>query len=79
MICFEKFKEEFPSNETFPSLLTSKDISDKKYEAVLKIWDRIEMKFKKDYHDLLKKCDVLLLADVFENVRNSSLKIVGYS
>ena len=79
MICFEKFKEEFSSNETFPSLLTSKDISDKKYEAVLKIWDRIEMKFKKDYHDLLKKCDVLLLADVFENVRNSSLKIVGYS
>ena len=79
MICFEKFKEEFPSNETFSILLTSRDISDKKYEAVLKIWDRIEMKFKKDYHDLLKKCDVLLLADVFENVRNSSLKIVGYS
>ena len=28
----------------------------------------------KDYHDLYLKCDVLLLADVFQEFRNSSLK-----
>ena len=32
------------------------------------------MKAKKDYRDLYLKCDVLLLADVFERFRNNSLK-----
>ena len=31
----------------------------------------------KDYHDLQLKCDALLLADVFENLRNSSVKNYG--
>ena len=31
----------------------------------------------KDYHDLYLKCDVLLLADVFEKIRNNSLKNYG--
>ena len=32
------------------------------------------MKAKKDYDNLYLKCDVLLLADVFERFRNNSLK-----
>ena len=32
------------------------------------------MKRMKDYHDLYLKCDVLLLVDVFEKLRNNSLK-----
>ena len=35
------------------------------------------MKKKKNYHDLYLKCDVLLLADVFEKFRNNSLKNYG--
>ena len=35
------------------------------------------MKTMKDYHDLYLKCDVLLLADVFENFENNSLKNYG--
>ena len=35
------------------------------------------MKTIKDYHDLYLKCDVLLLADVFEEFRNNSLKNYG--
>ena len=32
----------------------------------------------KDYHNLYLKCDLLLLADVFEKYRNNSLKNYGF-
>ena len=35
------------------------------------------MKTMKDYYDLYLKCDVLLLADVFEKFRNNSLEDYG--
>ena len=35
------------------------------------------MKTTRDYHDLYLKCDVLLLADLFEKFRNKSLKNYG--
>ena len=41
------------------------------------VWDRFEMKAMKYYHNLYLKRDVLLLADVFEKFRNSSLKNCG--
>ena len=37
--------------------------------------EKIEMKMIKDYHDLYLKCWVLLIADVFEKIRNNSLII----
>ena len=63
-----------PSKQNFYILLTSKKISDKNYEHVLEVWNIFQMKTMKDYHDLWLKCDVLLLADVFEKFRNNSLK-----
>ena len=66
---FEKFKEQLTSKEKFYSLLTGKKISDKEYERVLKVLNKFEMKTMKDYHNLYLKCDVLLLADVFEHFR----------
>ena len=35
------------------------------------------MKKMKDDHDLHLKCDVLVLADVFEKFRNNSVKTYG--
>ena len=35
------------------------------------------MKTMKDYYNLYFKCDILLLADVFENFRNNSLQNYG--
>ena len=63
---FEKFKEELPRKEKFYSSLTDKNIGHKEYEHVLNVWKKFGMKTMKDYHDLYLKCDVLLLADVFE-------------
>ena len=63
---FEKIKEQLPNKEKFYSSLTGKKISDKEYEHVLKVWNKFEMKIMKDYPNLYLKCDILLLADVFE-------------
>ena len=77
MIDFEKSKEQLPSKEKFYSLLTGKKISDKEYEHVFTVWNKFEIKGIKDYQDLYLKCDVLLLADVFEKFRNNSLNNYG--
>ena len=61
----------------YASLLTGKKINDKEYEHVITVWKRFEMKIMKDYHDLFLKCDVLLLPDLFEKIRRSSLKNYG--
>ena len=74
---FEKFKEELPSKRKFYSSLTYRKITDKQYDHALNVWNRFEMKTMKGYHDVYLKYDVLLLADVFENFRNNSLKNYG--
>ena len=74
---FEKFKEELPSKGKFYSSLTNRKITDKEYENVLNEWNKFEIKTVKDFHDLYLKCNVLLLADVFEKFRNNSLKNYG--
>ena len=71
---FEKSKEKLSSKEKFYSALRGKKDSDKEYDHVLKVWNKFEMKMMKDYNDLYLRCDVLLLGNVFEKVRNNSLK-----
>ena len=74
---FEKFKEELPGKEKFYSSLTVRKINGKENEHVVNVWKIFEMKTMKTYHDLYLKCDVLLLADVFETFRSNSLKNYG--
>ena len=71
---FWRLEEELPSKEKFYSSLTVKNISDKEYEHVLKVWNTFQIKTMKDYHSLYIKCDVLFLAVVF---RNNNLKNYG--
>ena len=77
MTDFEKCKGELSSKEKFYSLLSDRKINDKGYEHVINIWGNFEMKTIKDYHNLYVKCDVLLLADVFEKFKNNSLGNYG--
>ena len=74
---FEKCKEQLPSKGRIYSSLTDRKITGKRYENVLNVWNKFEIKTMKDYHDLYLKCDVLLLADVFEKFINNSLKNYG--
>ena len=68
----EKFMEtELPPKSEFYSVLTESDISDKDYEQAQFIWKHFNIKTMGEYHDLYMLTDVLLLADVFENFRES--------
>ena len=69
MTDFKKFKNKLPSKEKLYSLFTSK-----KYDHVFTVWNKFEMRTMKHYHNMYLKCDVLLLAHVFEKIRNNSLK-----
>ena len=66
MTYFETFKEKWSSKKKYYSSLTDRQNTDKEYEHVINVWEKFEMKTVKNYHDLYLKCDVLLLADVFE-------------
>ena len=65
------------AKKKFYSSLTDRKISDKEYEHVLNVWKKFEMKTMKDYHDLYLERHVLLLANVYENFTNNSLKNYG--
>ena len=76
---FEKFKEKLPSKEKLYIYLTGRRINDKKYKYALNVWNKYEMKTMKGYLDLCLKRDGLLLADVFEKLRNNSLNAMDYA
>ena len=66
----ERFNDEqLPPKEAFYSKLSGEGISDDDYKHAHAVWEEFDMKTFKDYHDLYNVSDVLLLADVFENVR----------
>lgn len=63
-----------PDKASFYNDLTESHISDQDYEHACNVWSTFNMTTFKQYHDLYLMTDVLLLADVFENFRATSIK-----
>ena len=66
-----------PPKKAFYSRLSGEGISDEDYEHAQKVWKEFGMMSLRSYHDLYNKSDVLLLADVFENLRDVCSKNYG--
>ena len=64
-----------PSKESFYSNLNMENIDDVDYRHGHNVFKRFKLKDLGEYHDLYIQRDTLLLADVFENFRNTCLKV----
>ena len=75
MDSFEKFDQtELPTKDQFYSVLNDQHITNDEYDHARKIWKAFNIKTMGEYHDLYLKSDMLLLADVFENVRKTCVE-----
>ena len=74
MDSFDKFNKKLPPKEEFYSILNDEDITDDQYKHAQNVWNTFNLKNMGEYHDLYRKSDILLLADVFENFRKTCLQ-----
>ena len=73
---WERFNETLlPSKESFYSNLNMENIDDIDYRHGNNVFRIFKLKNLGEYHDLYVQSDTLLLADVFENFRNTCLKV----
>ena len=73
---WERFNETLlPSKESFYSNLNMENIDDIDYRHGNNVFKKFKQKNLAEYHDLYVQRDTLLLADVFENFRNTCLKV----
>ena len=71
----EKFDDtQLPPIEAFHNTLNDEPLDVKDYERAQVTWTRFGIQTLRDYHDHYLKSDVLLLADVTENFRNTIMK-----
>ena len=71
---FSRFDETcLPPKEAFYSSLSDEGITDSDYEHAQQVWRIFNCANFGDYHDLYLQTDVLLLADVVENFRQTAL------
>ena len=72
---WNKFNEKvLPSKEPFYSSLTMEDISETDYTYANNVFKKFNINNLGEYHDLYVRSDTLLLADIFENFRQSCLE-----
>ncbi|XP_057335085.1 uncharacterized protein LOC130673889 [Microplitis mediator] len=64
---------QLPDQNSFFSKLSNTGISDDNYSFIQLVWNKFNITTSGAYSDLYLKTDVLLLADVFENFRQSCL------
>ena len=75
MDSFDRFTEEqLPPKQKYYSDLSLKDISDEDYKFAHQLWETYGLKNLGELHDLYCETDVMLLADIFENIRKLSLE-----
>ena len=73
---WEIFNEtSLPNKESFYSNLNMENIEGIDYRHGNNVFKRFKLKNLGEYHDLYVQSDTLLLADVFENFRNTCLKV----
>ena len=76
MDSWERFNEtSLPDKEAFYISLNMEDIIDVDHRHAKRVLKSLNNKNLGDYHDLYVQSDTLLLADVFENFRNTSIKV----
>ncbi|RLU14839.1 hypothetical protein DMN91_012726, partial [Ooceraea biroi] len=63
--------------ESFHSSLTGDTVSGDDYAHATTVWDRFAIENLGQYSDMYLKTDVLLLADVFENFRDTCIRSYG--
>ena len=72
---WERFDEaSLPDKESFYSNLNMENIDDIDYRHGNNVFKRLKLKNLGEYHDLYVQRDTFLLADVFENFRNTCIK-----
>ena len=76
MDSLEKFNERsLPDKEAFYSNLKMEDITDVDHRHAKRVFKNLSNENIGDYHDLYVQSDTLLVADVFENLRNMCIKV----
>ena len=64
---------DLPPIDAFYSSLSEETVAPEEYERAQKVWREFNFEDMQKYHDLYLNLDVLLLADVFENFRQTCI------